>query len=161
VSVDGVGATYETLRSRPFSELARRLVLISEAFGLGLNCVVNDSTLPDLTRVAELAASAGAAELLLLPERPARGRSGSNAYVVAALHRWIDEYRGPVPLTLGESDTGSLPIAAPLPKETGLRAYAHIDASGILRRTSYHSAGELVDDRGVVAALHRLQERDA
>jgi hypothetical protein len=161
VSVDGVGATYEMLRSRPFPELLRRLELISGAFRFGLNCVVNASTLPDLSAVADLAASFGAAELLLLSERPARGRPGIDPRVVAGLHRWIAEYGGPVPVALGEGDTGSLAIAQPLPREIGLHAYAHIDASGILRRTSYDPAGEPVDDRGVLAALDRLQQREA
>jgi molybdenum cofactor biosynthesis enzyme MoaA len=38
VSVDGVGATYEAVRGRPYPELVRRLALIGEVFGLGLNC---------------------------------------------------------------------------------------------------------------------------
>lgn len=160
VSVDGVGATYETLRGRSFRDLQQRLALISEGFRFGLNCVINPSTLPDLSVLADLAASAGASELLLLPERPARGRPGSDSDLVAALHRWIGEYRGPVPIALGEGDTGRLPIAQPFPNETALRAYAHIDASGTVRRTSYDLAGESVDDRGVLAAVDRLQQGD-
>ncbi|MEV7283038.1 radical SAM protein [Streptomyces sp. NPDC093252] len=159
VSVDGVDTTYEKLRGRPFAELVQRLNRIGRTFRFGLNCVVNAETLPDLDAVADLAASTGAAELLLLPERPARGRPGSTPHTVAALHQWITNYRGSVALTIGEGDSGALPTAQPLPGETGLRAYAHIDAAGTLRRTSYHSAGEPVDDRGVLAALDRLQQK--
>lgn len=161
VSVDGVGATYDMLRNRPFPELVRRLAGIGEACGLGLNCVVNESTLPCLTAVAELAASVGAAELLLLPERPARGRPGSDSNVIAELHQWVDEYRGPVPIALSEGATGTLATAIPLPKEAGLRAYAHIDASATLRETSFHAAGEVVDDRGVLDAVQRLEQKVA
>ncbi|MFC9104602.1 radical SAM protein [Streptomyces rochei] len=159
VSVDGVDATYEKLRGRPFAELVQRLTQIGQTFRFGLNCVVNADTLPGLDAVADLAASTGAAELLLLPERPARGRPGTSPHAVAALHQWITNYRGPVVLTIGEGDSGALPTAQPLPSETGLRAYAHIDAAGTVRRTSYHSAGERVDDRGVLAALDRLQQK--
>ncbi|NEB04263.1 radical SAM protein [Streptomyces sp. SID13726] len=159
VSVDGVGSTYEKLRGRPFTDLVQRLAWIGQTFRFGLNCVVNTHTLPDLHAVADLAASTGAAELLLLPERPVRGRPGSSPHVVAVLHEWAAAYRGPVPLALAEGDTGPLPVAQPLPRETGLRAYAHIDAAGTLRRTSYHSTGEPVDDRGVLAALDRLQQK--
>ncbi|MEY2244859.1 radical SAM protein [Streptomyces sp. BF23-18] len=161
VSVDGVGPTYEKLRGRPFSDLVQRLAWIGQTFRFGLNCVVNADTLPDLDTVADLADSTGAAELLLLPERPARGRRGSSPQIIAALHRWAAAYRGPVPLTLAEGDSGPLPLAQPLPRETGLHAYAHLDATGTLRRTSYHSAGEPVDDRGILAALDRLQQKDA
>lgn len=160
VSIDGIGATYEALRGRPFAELRQRLELIADTFRFGLNCVVNTATLPDLGTVAELAADLGAAELLLLPELPARGRPGSSTSVLAALHQWIGQYRGPVPLALGEGASGTLPVAVPLPRETGLRAYAHVDASATLRRNSYHPVGEPVDGRGLVAALDRLKQKE-
>ncbi|UQB90480.1 MULTISPECIES: radical SAM protein [Mycobacterium] len=157
VSVDGVGETYEQLRRRSYADLVRRIAMIGKVFQIGLNCVVNTSTLPDLTAVAELAASVGAAELLLLPEQPARGRKGITSHALAALHRWIESYPGPVPLALGSGDAGHLAIAEPLPKEIELRAYAHIDASGMLRRTSYDPTGEAIDHRGVIAAIRRLE----
>ena len=157
VSVDGVGATYEKLRKRPFSELVNRLTIISRSFPFGVNCVINTTTFADLEAVAELAASHGAAELLLLPERAARGRLGMDLTLMAKLHEWIDAYRGPVPLAISEGDTGPLAIAVPLPREIGLRAYAHIDASGTVKRTSYDRVGESIDDRGVLAAVERLQ----
>lgn len=161
VSVDGVGATYETLRGRSYPELLQRVELISATFRLGINCVVNASTLPDLDAVADVAAAAGAEELLLLPERPTRGRQGCDPHVVDTLHRWIGRYRGPVPLALSEGDAGSLRTAVPLPRETGLRSYAHIDASGMLRRTSYDVLGERVDGGGIMAAIDRLEQRGA
>jgi pyruvate-formate lyase-activating enzyme len=161
VSVDGVGAIYEALRGRSYPQLVQQLALIGEAFALGLNCVVNAATLPRLGEVADLAASVGARELLLLPERPARGRAGIDPAVLIALHRWVGEYSGPVSLALSDGDTGSLATARPLPNETGLRGYAHIDASATVRRTSYQEAGEPVDDRGVLAAIRRLEEGDA
>ena len=160
VSVDGVGATYEKLRKRPFSELVDRLTQISRSFPFGINCVVNPATFPDLDAVADLAATLGAAELLLLPERPARGRHGIDSTLTRRLHEWIRAHRGPVPLSISEGDAGPLATAVPFPHEMGLRAYAHIDASGTLKRTSYDRAGETIDDRGVLAAVDRLQ-RDA
>ncbi|MFD6371978.1 radical SAM protein, partial [Streptomyces roseolus] len=160
VSVDGVGATYERLRGRPFSQLTQRLTLISQSFRFGLNCVVNADTLPHLDDIADLATAAGAVELLLLPERPARGRQGSGPQVVSALHQWVAAYRGPLLLTISEGDAGPLPVAQPLPHESELSAYAHLDATGTLRRTSYHTVGEPVDDRGILAALERLQQKE-
>ena len=161
VSVDGVGAAYELLRGRSFTELLTRIELIASAFRFGVNCVVNATTLPQLDAVAELAAQVGAAELLLLPERPARGRNGAHQAIVDPMHQWIGRYPGPLPIMLGEGDTGPLPIAVPLPNETGLRAYAHIDASGTVRRTSFDTMGQPIDDRGVLAALHQLHRTEA
>lgn len=156
VSVDGVGSTYEKLRNRPFPELLNKLALIS-SLPFGLNCVVNRETFPDLRAVAELAAAVGAAELLLLPERPAQGRPGMDSTLRLRLHEWIGAYSGLVPLAIGEGDTGSLATAVPLPREIGLRAYAHVDASGMLKRTSYDQNGETIDERGVLAAVDRLE----
>jgi pyruvate-formate lyase-activating enzyme len=161
VSVDGVGATYETLRNRSFSELVNRLTLISHSFPFGINCVVNTATFPDLDAVADLAETLGAAELLLLPERPARGRPGVDSTLMRWLHEWIAAYHGPVPLAISEGDAGLLATAVPLPREIGLRAYAHIDASGMLKRTSYDGVGETIDDRGALAAVVRLQREVA
>lgn len=161
VSVDGVGVTYEALRHRSFSELVNRLTLISRSFRFGINCVVNTVTFPDLEAVADLAAGLGASELLLLPERPARGRPGIDPTVTGRLHEWIGSYRGPVPLAISEGAAGPLATAVPLPHEMGLRAYAHIDASGVLRRTSYDPVGETIDEHGVLAAVDRLQAQAA
>ncbi len=159
VSVDGVGVTYEKLRKRPFPDLIKRLTMISRSFSFGINCVVNTATFADLDAVADLAAALGAAELLLLPERPARGRPGMDSTLMRRLHKWIADYRGPVPLGISEGDVGPLATAVPLPHEMGLRAYAHIDASGMLRRTSYDRVGETIDDRGVLSAVVRLQRK--
>lgn len=46
VSVDGVGATYERLRGRPFDQLLERLALIGGSFRFGLNCVVKHGDAP-------------------------------------------------------------------------------------------------------------------
>lgn len=159
VSVDGVGLTYEAIRGRPYADLVSQLHTIRRAFKVGLNCVVNEATLSSITAVAELADQVEAAELLLLAERPTSGQPGASGNVVAALHEWVRNYRGPVPIALGEGEIGPLAIAAPLPRETGLRAYAHIDASATLRETSYHADGEAIDSRGVLAAIDRLQQR--
>ncbi|GBG38679.1 hypothetical protein NJB14197_35500 [Mycobacterium montefiorense] len=161
VSVDGVGATYEALRGRPFSQLLSALDRIGDAFKFGLNCVVNEMTLSDLDAIADLASTVGAAELLLLPEHAVRARSGCRSEVLGELHAWVGTYCGPVPLAIGQGELGPVAVARPLPHETGLRAYAHIDASANLRRNSYGANREKIDHRGVMAAARRLERRDA
>lgn len=157
VSVDGVGDTYERLRNRPFDELVRRLKLISDAFPVGINCVVNQSTVAELDAVARLAANVGAAELLLLVEQPTSRTSGATTDIISRMHDWIRSHRGTVPLAVSEQDAVGLPTAEPLPSEVGLRSYAHIDATGKLRATSYSRYGVAIDDRGVLAACEDLQ----
>lgn len=162
VSVDGVDGSYERLRQRPFDQLVQRLALIGSAFKLGLNCVVNDTTFPQLDAVEALAAATGASELLLLLEQPTRNTPGATPHVAAGLRDWIRGYRGCVPLSTGEQDAVGLPTARPLPGELGLRSYAHIDATGTLRATSYDPVGVPIDRRGVLTAIRQLQgEEDA
>jgi hypothetical protein len=160
VSVDGVGGTYEKLRHRSFDDLLRRLELISGAFSVGINCVVNQRTLPELDAVAALAADVGAAELLLLLQQPTPGTPGANADVFTGMRDWIRGHHGSVRLATGAQDAGGLPTARPLPGEVGLRSYAHIDATGNLRATSYSSHKVPIDDCGVLAAVELLQEAE-
>jgi hypothetical protein len=157
VSVDGVGSVYATQRGRSFDDLLDRLELISGAFPVGINCVVNAATLPQLDAVAALAASVGAAELLLLLEQPTDTRAGADVEVGVGMREWMAAHHGQVRLATGEQDAGQLLTAQPLPNETGLRAYAHIDATGRLRATSYNNHSVPIDDRGVLAACLDLQ----
>ncbi len=157
VSVDGVGGTYEQLRGRGFDDLLARVDLIGSAFKFGLNCVVNESTLPELDAVADLAASVGAAELLLLLEQPTAHVTGATAQVSDGLNAWILRYRGSVPLSTSEQGVIGLPAARPLPGEVGLRSYAHIDAAGTVRATSYSPYGVPIGGREVLTAIELLQ----
>lgn len=165
VSVDGVGSVYERARGRSFAELKRRLGLIANAFPFGVNTVVNSAVLPALDEVAAFAVSHGALELLLLPQQSTRLVPGADDDVVAGLHGWIRDYRGPLRLAIGAAPDsgalGGLPIADPLPGEVGLRSYAHVDASGWVRRSSYDTDGVPVGSDGLLASLDRLAASDA
>jgi len=165
VSIDGVGSVYEQIRGRSFADVSRRVELIASAFPLGVNTVVNSAVLPTLDEVAAFAVSHGALELLLLPQQPTRLLPGADDDVVAALRDWIHGYRGPLRLAIGAApDSGDLvglPVADPLPGEVGLRSYAHVDASGWLRRSSYDTDGVPVGTGGVLASLDRLAAIDA
>jgi len=163
VSVDGTGATYERIRGRAYEELRDKLALIAATFPTGVNCVVNEATISDLGAVADLAVSSGAIELLLLPQRAARGLPGVGQSVAARMEQWVDAYvaaGGPLRVTVAAGGSGDLPVADPLPGEVGLRSYAHIDATGTLRPTSYSENGATIDGRGVMAALAELAESD-
>jgi hypothetical protein len=48
-------------------------------------------------------------------------------------------------------------VCDPLPDERGLQAYAHIDASGMLRASSYSTVGVKIGDAGILSALKRLR----
>ena len=157
--MDGVGDTYESLRGRSFAALLSRLEIVRTLAPFGINFVVNRRTLPDLDTATSLAAGVGAAEFLLLPEQPVRGRGGIDDRTVRSLHRWVSLYRGTVPLAVSVAGADGLPVCNPLERESGLRAYAHIDASGILKRSSYDIDGVTIGSEGVIQAMNVLRTR--
>jgi len=158
VSMDGVGTTYESLRSRSFLDLVKRLELVRSVAPFGINYVVNAQTLPCLDSAAALAADSGATEILLLPERGKGPNAAKDSVSEAGLRRWIDGYRGAVALSVSELDSDGLPTCSPFVGESGLAAYAHVDAEGVLRRTSFERDGVSIGDGGILQALGKLKE---
>jgi MoaA/NifB/PqqE/SkfB family radical SAM enzyme len=164
VSMDGVGATYERLRRRSFATLKVHMTALRKVAPFGINYVVNDLTMKDLSAAADLASELGAAELLLLPEQPVHGKGGIDEGTAHELREWVALYEGRVPLTISESGMEGMPTCDPFPLETGLRAFAHIDASGILKTSSYATSGVAIRDDGTlraIKALRALTEREA
>jgi MoaA/NifB/PqqE/SkfB family radical SAM enzyme len=157
VSVDGVGSTYERLRGRSFERLRGAVRTIAADFRWGVNTVVNDDTVGDLDAIASFAAEHGADELLLLPQQPTRNVDGLDATTTRELEDWIRGYAGPVALSTSRDAELSVPVAEALPFEAGLRSYAHIDATGTMRASSYASNGIRIDQGGAMAALRRLK----
>lgn len=161
VSVDGVGSTYERLRGRSFAQLQDALDAIAADFQWGMNTVINQDTIEDLDAIAALAAEHGASELLLLPEQATAVTSGAQERTLHTLHSWVVAYTGPVPLATSADAEFGAPTADALPKEVGLRSYAHIDASGTARTSSYASNGVRIGEDGLMAALEQLAQVEA
>jgi MoaA/NifB/PqqE/SkfB family radical SAM enzyme len=160
VSVAGVGAVYERMRNRPLSGFLNPLEsLWKSGICFGVNMLVNAMTIGCLDDVAELAKQYGAMELLLLPEIPVNGGCGCSGKILEHLHLWVQTYRGDLRLAISENSSEGFPVCEPLPEECGLRAFAHIDAGGILKRTSFDKSGVLIDDDGVIAALAKLKQQ--
>ena len=156
VSMDGVGDTYESIRRRSFPALKERLKLIRSVSNFGINIVVNERTMPELDEAAAVAADAGATELLLVPQVAVRGVGAITDATMQGLRRWVDEYSGPLKLCINETHADGFPTCDPLVEERGLRAYAHIDAAGVIKPTSYHATGAPIGPGRVVDALEQL-----
>lgn len=157
VSMDGVGPTYESIRGRPFDALLERIIALARVARFGINFVVNSKTVGDLDAAVRLATDFGASEFLLLPEEHVGRGGGIDKETAITLRKWVTEYHGSVPLAVSESGAEGLPTCDPLKAETGLAAFAHIDASGVLKRTSYDKSGVLIQENGVMAALDKLK----
>lgn len=156
VSMDGVRGTYESIRRRSFTALQDRLKLIRGISDFGINIVVNERTMPELDEAAAVAAGAGATELLLLPQVAVRKAGAVTDATMQDLRRWVAEYNGPLKLCINETHADGFPTCDPLIEERGIRAYAHIDAVGVIKPTSYHVTGAPIGPGGVLDALDQL-----
>lgn len=151
VSVDGTGMVYERLRGRSFERLVAKLQLAEQLAPFGINVVINDETIPCLDEVAALATATGAGEVLLLPEQPTPGRAPVSAATFDRLRAWVTANTGALRLAVSEQGAADMPIAEPFADQPSIERYAHIDASGALRPSSYSAvrveigAGSLVD----------------
>ncbi|WP_103791144.1 radical SAM protein [Xanthomonas citri] len=157
ISVDGVGRTYEQQRGKQFASLLRGMESIATLSPFGINVVVNERTVVELDAMSELAQKVGASELLLLPQQATTAVASMDGVVGRALQDWVSSYRGKVRLAVSEAGASGLPTCDPLPDERGLQAYAHIDASGMLRASSYSPAYVKIENSGVLSALKRLR----
>jgi MoaA/NifB/PqqE/SkfB family radical SAM enzyme len=158
ISMDGIGSTYEALRGRPFHILLERLEVIRNVCPFGINFVVNARTMPDLDAAIALSHDLGAREFLLLPEQRTPRTPGIDERTIEALHDWIWSYTGTVALAISEVGATDLPTCVPLERERGLQAYAHIDASGTLKPSSFATAGITLGERTFADALLQLQQ---
>jgi hypothetical protein len=157
VSMDGVESTYEALRCQPFSLLRQRLASMRTLAPFGINYVVNSRTVVELDAAVSFAAEMGAVEFLLLPEQPSRNSGGIDDCAVESLRHWVSNYRGGIRLTVSEVGADGLPVCDPTPRETGLDAYAHIDASGVVKRSSYSRGGIDIGAGNVMSAIGALR----
>ena len=159
VSVDGVNATYEAVRQRSFRALRERLYRLREVAPFGINFVVNSQTCQDLDAGVVFAEDAGAAEFLLLPEQPVNGRGGISPAAAVMMREWTRRYNGPVRLTISARGAEGIATCDPFAREPDLRGYAHVDANGILKRSSYDTQGVAVGPNGIMSALTQLQAK--
>lgn len=158
VSMDGVGSTYEANRGRSFDDLIGRIKDLGSLVPFGINFVVNSDTISDLDTAIDLASKMDAREFLLLPEQATSSRRGIDEDTRRMLTTWVEGYTGTVPLSVSEGDADGLLTCNPLPLETGLAAFAHIDAAGNLMRTSYDQSGVEISQTGIIAALKQLKK---
>ncbi len=158
LSVDGVGATYERLRGRPFAAVVSAAGLLRSVAPIGINAVVNADTIGELDDLAGFAADVGASELLLLPERPTAATPGISDADAELLVRWIRAARTRVRLAISRSGLeASVPTVEVIPGERPLDAHMHVDASGVLRPHAYAQTGVAIRD-SMLDAVQALRD---
>jgi MoaA/NifB/PqqE/SkfB family radical SAM enzyme len=159
VSVDGVGANYERIRGVSFSNLNDKLKLLQGKIKYGVNFVVNDTTIHDIEELVSLIEKLGAEELLFLPEVPVGRGKAVSENAIAFLYEWIKNYTGSLRLAIS-SDTRQegLPICSFSRESSTLESYAHIDATGTLKLSSYDNIGVKIKGRSIIEGLDELKK---
>jgi MoaA/NifB/PqqE/SkfB family radical SAM enzyme len=156
VSMDGIGHNYESIRQRPFHELVVRMKLMRTLASFGINYIVNEHTLPDLDEAVAIAADLGSCELLLLPQMASHRCPQVDDVTLQGLRRWVEAYRGSLRLCINEESAEGFHTCNPVAAERGLHAYAHVDAEGVVKPSSYHATGVAIGAEGLLNALDRL-----
>ncbi len=158
LSVDGVGATYERLRGRPFEAVTRATGLLGSLAPFGINAVINADTIGELDDLAEFANKVGASELLLLPEQPTAATPGISDADGERLVEWAETARNGVRLAISRTGLeAALPTAEAIPGEHPLDAHMHLDATGVLRSHAYAPTGLSVES-SIMEAVQALRE---
>ncbi|MFE7383101.1 radical SAM protein [Streptomyces zhihengii] len=158
LSVDGVAATYERLRGRPFAAVFQAAGLLGSLAPFGINAVINADTVGELDDLAEFADEVGASELLLLPEQPTAATPGISDADAQRLVEWTAAARNGVQLAISRTGLeATLPTADAVPGERPLDAHMHVDATGVLRPHAYAPTGLSVGD-SIMEAVQALRE---
>ncbi|MET8558940.1 radical SAM protein [Streptomyces sp. NPDC004959] len=158
LSADGVGATYERLRGRPFAAVVQAAGLLGSLAPFGINAVINADTVGELDDLAEFAVKVGASELLLLPEQPTATTPGIGTADAQRLVEWAATARAGVRLAISRTGLeATLPTAEAVPGERPLDAHMHVDATGVLRPHAYAPTGLSVGD-SIMEAVQALRE---
>jgi Predicted Fe-S oxidoreductases len=159
VSMDGIGHNYESIRRRPFDKFIAHMKLVRTIANFGINFIVNEHTLLDLDNAVAIAADLGSCELLLLPQMATRKCPQVDNDTLKGLRKWVETYRGTMRLCINEGYAEGFSICNPTAPEQGLRAYAHIDAAGVLKLSSYDATGMPIGSEGIMSALDRLAHK--
>lgn len=159
VSMDGVGSTYEANRKSSFDDFIENIKLLRDIAPLGINYVVNSDTISNLDKALEVATALAAREFLLLPEMPTFRRPGMDERTSRTLVSWVKSYSGVVPLAVSENNADGLPTCDPFSFEKGLAAFVHIDATGMLKHSSYDNLGVQIESTGIISALKNLEKK--
>lgn len=157
VSMDGVGDTYEKLRQRSFAELKSKIAYLAKKMRIGLNFVVNEDTIGDLEDASRIASELGVAEFVLLPQVQTAQVARVPCEVENRMRKWITTYSGSLQISISESAVAEgISISNPFRDTCG--AYAHVDAMGFLKETSFSVSGTPIGDNGFMAAYLMMYE---
>lgn len=124
---------------------------------VGVNYLLNAETVKILGRECDRYATVGVQELLLLPQIRTCAVGGVSADVMQEAESVIRNGDWPIRLAISAVMPDGFHLAVGQPGDHGLRQYAHISASGEIKRDSTERGGVKIGNRSVLAALEELE----
>ena len=137
ISMDGIRDTYYSHRGIPFEDFVKRLKYLLGYYKIGINYLVDETTIDDLDEAFSMMRDWGVRELLLLPREPDCPES-----VLTRLYEWIkrNKDRG-ILIEISSARKDNLPFLAPYREDDDSLDYAHIAANGVIKRSSFEYGG--------------------
>lgn len=161
ISLDGVKDIHFRERGIDYQCMLQKIEACAiEGVRVGVNYLINDETVRDLNAMVDDMSRVGASELLLLPEVVTHGRYGVSKCALEKLRDWCCSNDSNVRVRLSAGFHEYVPEAVVMPGDARLRAYAHIDCFGVIKKTSFESAGVKITD-GIIEAYQTLTKEAA
>lgn len=161
LSMDGIDATYERLRKRPFADFQERLRLVRKTAKFGINYVVNSDTIEELPRAADFAFQSGAQDLLLLPETTVRGTLNVTADVMRQLSAWAAKNFTRCRLATSAHSIEHIDAPALILSDPTFESYdfMHVDASATLKTSAFSKVGaSLAEHATMIECIKHVRE---
>lgn len=155
LSMDGCDATYELIRGRKFHDFIQKLEMLAGKVRYGINFVVNDDTVNDLSKL-DFLGDLGCEEILLLPQHKTDVVADISSRAKMKMQSWVENYSGTMKLSISSYATEGIPICDIFSEDEWHESYAHIDADGILKRSSYSDQGVKIG-KSVMKSLKKLK----
>lgn len=156
VSMDGVGETYKSIRGHSFDSFLKKLSLLTGRINFGINYVVNSDTIKDIDQAIDIAELYGASEMLFLPEEAVGLGCQVDTQTLDKLSFWVNQYKGRLRLSISSLRKNSVSYLRALENESEHLAYSHIDADGLLKKTSFDKVGYKISQCGVIKSFEKL-----
>ncbi len=159
VSMDGTYSNYESIRKRPFKGLLSNLELLKGRIPFGINYVVNSKTIEDLPNALELSKELGADEFLILPEVPVGFGKKIDDVTLSKLKEIVGSRSSTIKsmrVSISSDYKNQFVTAIGLQKESCLQGFAHIDASGVLKLSSFDKNGVPIGGGSLTNAYRQL-----
>jgi MoaA/NifB/PqqE/SkfB family radical SAM enzyme len=157
VSIDAVEPQYSSMRGRPMQLLVENVKRLADRIPLGINSVINSTTLQHLDDLAGLVKILHAVDWLLLPEVH-QGEFTLTGSEWQTLDHWIAKRR--LDFELRVTAEAAQYLSGPFLLQDRPEDYAHISADGYLRRCSYRGGGVALREHDVLTALRELREQE-